>query len=125
MRALSPIQTATTWVAYSAASSVCGCETTSAEINRHCASGQASSIFGASSQVGVAPEPPAVAAARDKLYTPANPTLNSNAEPLMTEVTRILSAIEEGDPHAAEQLLPLVYDELRHLAPAKLAQEKP
>jgi RNA polymerase sigma factor (TIGR02999 family) len=43
----------------------------------------------------------------------------------MTAVTRILSAIEQGDPHAAEQLLPLVYDELRKLAAAKLAQEKP
>jgi RNA polymerase sigma factor (TIGR02999 family) len=43
----------------------------------------------------------------------------------MTEVTRILSAIEQGDPHAAEQLLPLVYGELRKLAAQKLAQEKP
>jgi RNA polymerase sigma factor (TIGR02999 family) len=43
----------------------------------------------------------------------------------MSEVTRILSAIEQGDPHAAEQLLPLVYDELRKLAAQKLAQEKP
>ncbi len=43
----------------------------------------------------------------------------------MSEVTRILSAIEEGDPHAAEQLLPLVYDELRQLAAQKLAQENP
>src|SRR5437588_10412214 len=43
----------------------------------------------------------------------------------MTDVTRILSAIEEGDPHAAEQLLPLVYDELRQLAAQRLAQEKP
>jgi RNA polymerase sigma factor (TIGR02999 family) len=43
----------------------------------------------------------------------------------MTEVTRILSAIEQGDPSAAEQLLPLVYDELRKLAAQKLAQEKP
>src|SRR5262245_9351619 len=43
----------------------------------------------------------------------------------MTDVTHILSAIEQGDPHAAEQLLPLVYDELRQLAAAKLAQEKP
>jgi RNA polymerase sigma factor (TIGR02999 family) len=43
----------------------------------------------------------------------------------MSEVTRILSAIEQGDPHAAEQLLPLVYDELRQLAAARLAQEKP
>jgi RNA polymerase sigma factor (TIGR02999 family) len=43
----------------------------------------------------------------------------------MTDVTRILSAIEAGDPHAAEQLLPLVYDELRQLAAQKLAQEKP
>jgi RNA polymerase sigma factor (TIGR02999 family) len=43
----------------------------------------------------------------------------------MTDLTRILSAIEQGDPHAAEQLLPLVYDELRKLAAQKLAQEKP
>jgi RNA polymerase sigma factor (TIGR02999 family) len=43
----------------------------------------------------------------------------------MSEVTRILSAVEQGDPHAAEQLLPLVYDELRKLAAQKLAQEKP
>src|SRR5437660_3378310 len=43
----------------------------------------------------------------------------------MTDVTHILSAIEQGDPHAAEQLLPLVYDELRQLAAQKLAQEKP
>jgi RNA polymerase sigma factor (TIGR02999 family) len=43
----------------------------------------------------------------------------------MKEVTRILSAIEQGDPHAAAQLLPLVYDELRQLAARKLAQEKP
>src|SRR5207244_3883255 len=45
--------------------------------------------------------------------------------PPMNEVTRILSAIEQGDPNAAEQLLPLVYDELRKLAAQKLAQEKP
>jgi RNA polymerase sigma factor (TIGR02999 family) len=45
--------------------------------------------------------------------------------PPMNEVTRVLSAIEGGDPHAAEQLLPLVYDELRKLAAQKLAQEKP
>jgi RNA polymerase sigma factor (TIGR02999 family) len=43
----------------------------------------------------------------------------------MHEVTQILSQIESGDPAAAEQLLPLVYDELRKLAAAKLAQEKP
>ena len=43
----------------------------------------------------------------------------------MTEVTRVLSAIEQGDPSAAEQLLPLVYDELRKLAAQKLAQEAP
>src|SRR6516162_8759245 len=43
----------------------------------------------------------------------------------MNEVTRVLSAVEQGDPHAAEQLLPLVYDELRQLAAQKLAQEKP
>ena len=43
----------------------------------------------------------------------------------MSDVTRILSAIEHGDPHAASQLLPLVYDELRQLAAQKLAHEKP
>jgi RNA polymerase sigma factor (TIGR02999 family) len=43
----------------------------------------------------------------------------------MNDVTRILSAIEQGDPVAAEQLLPLVYDELRKLAAAKLAHEAP
>jgi RNA polymerase sigma factor (TIGR02999 family) len=43
----------------------------------------------------------------------------------MSDVTRILSAIEGGDPSAAEQLLPLVYDELRQLAAQKLAQERP
>jgi RNA polymerase sigma factor (TIGR02999 family) len=43
----------------------------------------------------------------------------------MSEVTHILSAIEQGDPSAAEQLLPLVYDELRKLAGQKLAQERP
>jgi RNA polymerase sigma factor (TIGR02999 family) len=43
----------------------------------------------------------------------------------MSDVTRILSQIDSGDPKAAEQLLPLVYDELRKLAAAKLAHEKP
>ena len=43
----------------------------------------------------------------------------------MNEVTRILSAIDQGDPQAAEQLLPLVYDELRKLAAQRLTNEKP
>lgn len=43
----------------------------------------------------------------------------------MNEVTRILAAVEQGDPHAAEQLLPFVYDELRKLAAGKMAQERP
>ena len=43
----------------------------------------------------------------------------------MHEVTRILNAIDQGDPRAAEQLLPLVYDELRKLAAQRLADEKP
>jgi RNA polymerase sigma factor (TIGR02999 family) len=43
----------------------------------------------------------------------------------MNDVTRVLSAIEAGDPQAAGQLLPLIYEELRHLAARKLAQEKP
>jgi RNA polymerase sigma factor (TIGR02999 family) len=45
--------------------------------------------------------------------------------PHMSEVTRILSAIEHGDPESAEQLLPLVYSELRKLAAQRLAQERP
>src|SRR5262245_42619519 len=44
---------------------------------------------------------------------------------VMSDVTQILQQIEAGDPSAAEQLLPLVYDELRKLAAAKLAHEKP
>src|SRR5687767_13015741 len=43
----------------------------------------------------------------------------------MSDVTRILAQIDSGDPAAAEQLLPLIYDELRQLARRKLAQEKP
>jgi RNA polymerase sigma factor (TIGR02999 family) len=43
----------------------------------------------------------------------------------MEAITQVLNAIEQGDPHAAEQLLPLVYDELRRLAAQRLAQEKP
>lgn len=43
----------------------------------------------------------------------------------MSDVTQILNAIDRGDPHAAHELLPLVYDELRKLAAQKLAQEKP
>lgn len=43
----------------------------------------------------------------------------------MSEVTRVLSAMDDGDPRAAEQLLPLVYDELRRLAARKLAHEQP
>src|SRR5947207_11753896 len=43
----------------------------------------------------------------------------------MSDITRILSAIEHGDPHAAAQLLPLVYDEPRQLAARKLAHERP
>src|SRR5262249_6575883 len=59
------------------------------------------------------------------VYTPANCSRSPNAGRPMSEVTRILSAIEYGDPHSADQLLPLVYDELRKLAAQKLAQEKP
>lgn len=45
-------------------------------------------------------------------------------EPALSDVTQILSEIEQGDPHAADQLLPLVYEELRRLAAHRLAQEK-
>src|SRR5204863_3711843 len=64
--------------------------------------------------------------ARQRVYSGQT---NGNPDPCpvppMSEVTRILSAIERGDPSAAAQLLPLVYDELRRLAAQKLAQEKP
>jgi hypothetical protein len=43
----------------------------------------------------------------------------------MSDVTQILNAIEQGNPHAAKELLPIVYEELRKLAAQKLAQEKP
>src|SRR2546421_6552890 len=59
---------------------------------------------------------------RDKVV-PREPS--SLSIPAMSDVPNILSAIEQGDPHAAEQLLPLVYEELRQLAAQKLAQEKP
>src|SRR5262245_46842980 len=55
----------------------------------------------------------------------SSPDDRARAEWPMSEVTRILSTIEAGDPSAAEQLLPLVYDELRKLAAHKLAQETP
>jgi DNA-binding GntR family transcriptional regulator len=45
--------------------------------------------------------------------------------PPISDVTRILNAIQQGDPQAASQLLPLVYDELRRLAAHKLAHESP
>jgi RNA polymerase sigma factor (TIGR02999 family) len=50
---------------------------------------------------------------------------NSDRLSVMSEVTHNLSAIEQGDPRAADQLLPLVYEELRQLAAQKLAQEQP
>ena len=46
-------------------------------------------------------------------------------KPTMTDVTRILNQIEQGDPSASDQLLPLVYEELRVLARQRLANEKP
>ncbi len=55
----------------------------------------------------------------------ADPEERVDRSPSAGDVTRILSAIEQGDGQAAEQLLPLVYDELRKLAAAKMAQEKP
>src|SRR5262249_54696634 len=47
------------------------------------------------------------------------------AEAAMNDVTRILQSMEQGDPQAAEKLLPLVYDELRRLAAARMARESP
>jgi RNA polymerase sigma factor (TIGR02999 family) len=59
------------------------------------------------------------------LHSVSMPLRASPNVPRMSDVTRILSQIESGDPSAAEQLLPLVYDELRKLAAVRLAQEKP
>jgi RNA polymerase sigma factor (TIGR02999 family) len=58
-------------------------------------------------------------------YTTETQNGSRDPRPVMSEVTGILTAIEQGDPSAADQLLPLVYDELRRLATHKLAQEKP
>ena len=55
----------------------------------------------------------------------ADPDQRVDPSPSAGDVTQILSPIEQGDGQAAEQLLPLVYDELRKLAAAKMAQEKP
>jgi RNA polymerase sigma factor (TIGR02999 family) len=65
-----------------------------------------------------------LATARPIGYTLLIGTLPVRLSPV-SDVTRILSAIDQGDPHAADQLLPLVYDELRKLAAARLHQEKP
>src|SRR6516162_2394565 len=62
---------------------------------------------------------------RASRYTPFGYTSFATLVSSMSDVTRILSAIEQGDPQAADELLPLVYDELRKLAAQKLAQEKP
>jgi RNA polymerase sigma factor (TIGR02999 family) len=71
----------------------------------------------------------------DNLYSVGNPSVMTMFGPItlaipwrsstMKDVTRILAAIEDGEPRASEELLPLVYDELRRLAAQKLAQEKP
>src|SRR5438105_1133898 len=60
-------------------------------------------------------------AKRDRLTSPLSMVILDG----MSDVTRVLSAIEQGDPHAADQLLPLVYEELRKLATQKMAQEAP
>src|SRR4051812_4122448 len=57
--------------------------------------------------------------------SPGREPRGRDGRPPMNDVTSILSAIEHGDPQAAEWLLPLVYDELRKLAARRLAQEKP
>ena len=59
------------------------------------------------------------------VYAGGRPDSTTATISSVNDVTRILSAIEQGDPRAAEELLPLVYQELRKLAAAKLAQEKP
>ena len=61
----------------------------------------------------------------DELAPTSSPTEPAAAPCATGDVTRILSRIEQGEPQAAEQLLPLVYEELRKLAAAKMTQEKP
>src|SRR5262249_48740896 len=68
------------------------------------------------------PRGPAAHASNPGDFVPLGPS--TLGVPPMSEVTRILSAIEQGDPSAAGQLLPLVYDELRRLAARQLAQEQ-
>src|SRR5260370_32642998 len=77
----------------------------------------------ASSSVLVSPRPTGLPSPAARIHLPRG--MASVIFRVMSEVTQILSAIEQGDPHAAEQLLPLVYDELRKLAAQKLAHEKP
>ena len=66
----------------------------------------------------------ALVAARGTLYTSETPAFLPKAVALMSEVTRILSTIKRGDPRAAAQLLPLVYDELRKLAALQMAHDR-
>jgi RNA polymerase sigma factor (TIGR02999 family) len=61
----------------------------------------------------------------DHRRQPASPFRNGTKAPAMNEITQVLAAIEQGDPQAAAQLLPLVYTELRRLAAAQMAREKP
>src|SRR4051794_17205566 len=63
--------------------------------------------------------------ARALVPEPEAPPVRPEATVATDDVTQILSAIERGDPQAAEQLLPMVYGELRKLAAQRLAQEKP
>ena len=68
----------------------------------------------------------AILARSGLVYCPTEPLYSESAIlSFMADITQILSQIEQGDPSAAEQLLPLVYEELRKLASAKLAHEKP
>lgn len=60
-----------------------------------------------------------------RLYSARDSTRHHPKPNHMSDVTEVLSAIERGDPHAAEQLLPLVYEELRNLAAQKMSQEQP
>src|SRR5262245_13628063 len=77
--------------------------------------------FGAERLVGRGERATAANHVPTSLRTPPAPVILGP----MSDVTRILSAIDQGDPSAAEQLLPLVYDELRKLAAARMAEEKP
>jgi RNA polymerase sigma factor (TIGR02999 family) len=82
-------------------------------------------LVSASRGGGYQPTTPTTAHQLAAFCTPPSTDLATALVRIMHDMTRVLNAIHEGDPHAAEQLLPLVYEELRKLAAQKMAQEAP